>query len=193
MSAVWRAAIPVQTRRLVLREPAFGDVARVERYAGDQAVATMLAAVPLPFTEAHASAFIGDLLASNLAGGGLGLAVARAKAPSDLIGVVTFAGSGSSADIGWWFGRPHWGKGFASEAVAAMIDLAFTDPALETLTAGAFTDNPASLRVQEKLGFERLGESRKQSLARGALVPHIDNKLTRATWLSKQAQARPGA
>ena len=83
--------VPLTTKRLVLRQPSFDDVPRLARLAGDRDVARMLLVVPHPYTEAHASAFIGDVLASNLTGDSLALAVARAKEPHALIGVVSFS------------------------------------------------------------------------------------------------------
>lgn len=180
----WREAVPVETGRLILRAPTFADGPRLARYAGDLAVARMLARVPHPYTEAHASAFIGDVLASNAQGDGLGLAVARRKEPGALIGFVSFAREGEAAEIGWWFGPPYWGRGFATEAVAAMVALAFADPAVQRLTAGAFAGNAASLRVQQKLGFVRTGESRRMNLARGGPADHVDMGLTRATHIA---------
>lgn len=176
----WAAALPAETRRLVLRAPDFDDVPRIALYAGDLTVARMVVAVPHPYTRAHASAFVGDMLATNQSGTGLALAVARRKEPAALVGLVSFTLSGAgTATIGWWFGPPYWGRGFASESVEAAIRLAFLNPALDRLTAGAFAENLASLRVQEKLGFVRTGLSERHSLARGGMVAHVDTVLTR--------------
>ena len=181
-SHFWQSAAPAETRRLVLRDFTFEDVPRLARYAADPRVSRMLAIVPSPYTEAHASAFIGDILASNATGGGPGLAIARNKEPGALIGTISFARDGQAAEIGWWLGPPYWGKGFATEAVSAMIAIAFRDPGLAALTAGAFAENAASLRVQEKLGFVRTGLHDRHSLARGAMAPHVDTRLTRETF-----------
>jgi ribosomal-protein-alanine N-acetyltransferase len=175
----WQSAAPAETRRLVLRDFTFEDVPRIARYAADPKVSRMLAIVPFPYTEAHASAFVGDVLASNATGDGLGLAIARKKEPGALIGIISFARDGDTAEIGWWLGPPYWGKGFASEAVMAMIAIAFRDPSLKALTAGAFADNPASLRVQDKAGFTPLGMRQRPSLARGEEAAHVDTILTR--------------
>jgi RimJ/RimL family protein N-acetyltransferase len=184
-SSPWLAAVPLETRRLVLRAFAFPDVPRIARYAGDLAVSRMLARVPHPYTEAHASAFIGDMLASNVTGDGLGLAIARKKEPGALIGSISFTRAGASAEIGWWLGPPYWARGLATEAVAAMVGLAFRDETLEKLTAGAFAGNAASLRVQEKLGFAQVGAGERESLARGGLAAHVETELTRAAFLSR--------
>ncbi len=175
----WLSAAPLETRRLVLRQPTFADVSRIALYAGDLDVARMLVAVPHPYSEAHASAFIGDVLAANPAGGSLALAVARLREPHAAIGMITFTREGAAATIGWWFGKPYWGRGFATEAVVAMAGLAFRDPAVSVLKAGAFEDNPASLRVHEKAGFVRTGTAPRTSAARGGTVTQIDMELTR--------------
>jgi ribosomal-protein-alanine N-acetyltransferase len=182
----WLDSVPVESRRLVLRPPSFDDVRRIALYAGDLRVAGMVVAVPHPYTEAHASAFVGDVIATNQSGGGLGLAVARRKEPTALAGMISFTlREAGSATIGWWFGPPYWGRGFATESVEAAIRLAFFDPALERLTAGAFAENAASLRVQEKLGFIRVGTSERTSLARPGVIPHVDTVLTREAFAAR--------
>lgn len=176
---LWHGAVPHETRRLVLRAPVFADVPRLALYAGDRDVSRMLVAVPHPYTEAHASAFVGDILASNLAGDSLGLAIARKREPHAFIGMITVTRDGHAATIGWWLGKPYWGKGLATEAVLAMIHLAFLDPGITVLRAGAFEDNPASLRVHEKTGFARTGLTTRHSAARGGAITQIEMELTR--------------
>lgn len=166
-SPFWRSAVPLSTRRLILREPVFGDVSRIARYLAEPAVARMLASIPSPFTEAHASVLVGDLLTSNERGDALALAIARRRDPGTLMGLISFSKSGSMAEIGWWLGPRYWGRGFASEAAATMIDVAFCDVSLDRLSAGAFADNTASLRMQTRLGFRSAGQSQRFCVARG--------------------------
>ncbi len=192
----WLGAVPLATRRLVLRQPTFDDVPRLALYAGDIDVARMLVAVPHPYTEAHASAFIGDVLASNATGESLALVVARQKEPHALVGLVSVTREGSRATIGWWLGKPYWGRGFATESVLAMAGLAFRDPSVDLLKAGAFEDNPGSLRVHEKTGFVRTGLSTRASKARGTTVSHVEMELTREAFAALSlapASAKGGA
>jgi RimJ/RimL family protein N-acetyltransferase len=73
--------------------------------------------------------------------------------------------------MGYWIARPFWGRGFATEACAALIEIART-LGLPSLEGSHFIDNPASARVLEKLGFEPLGiVAPRMSCARGAEVP----------------------
>jgi RimJ/RimL family protein N-acetyltransferase len=86
---------------------------------------------------------------------------------------------GRRNEFGYWIARPYWGQGLATEAGRAFIRYCFQALALETIRAGAFADNPASLRVQRKLGFETCGAGMRHSLARGGAAAHIDTVLDR--------------
>jgi RimJ/RimL family protein N-acetyltransferase len=73
--------------------------------------------------------------------------------------------------MGYWIGRPFWGRGYATEACQALIDIARA-LRLPSLEGSHFLDNPASARVLEKLGFEPLGiVAPRMSCARGQEVP----------------------
>ena len=68
-----------------------------------------------------------------------------------------------SANLGYWVAERVNGRGLATEAVGALIPVAFGKLGLHRLEAGTLTDNLASQRVLVKNGFERIG------LARGYL------------------------
>lgn len=75
------------------------------------------------------------------------------------------------AEIGYWIARPHWGQGYATEAAAAVVEIArlLGHPRVH---GGHFVDNPASGRVLRKLGFLPTGQTRARfSCARGREVP----------------------
>src|SRR6187200_2998551 len=76
-----------------------------------------------------------------------------------------------SVELGYWIGRAHWSRGFATEASVALIEIA-RGLGLAQLEASHFLDNPASARVLEKLGFEPLGiVAPRISCARGTEAP----------------------
>ena len=52
-------------------------------------------------------------------------------------------------DVGYWIGREHWGKGYATAALAAFLELEPTRP----LHAHVAEHNVGSRRVLEKCGF----------------------------------------
>ncbi|MBN9021545.1 MAG: GNAT family N-acetyltransferase, partial [Rhizobiales bacterium] len=65
------------------------------------------------------------------------------------------------------------------EAGRAFLAHLFHVEGLEVVRSGVFHDNPASLRVQAKLGFERIATHMVHCLARRRHIEHIDTLLTR--------------
>lgn len=58
---------------------------------------------------------------------------------------------------GSWLGRAYQGRGFGVEMRAAVLLLAFDHLGAVAARSGAFTDNPSSARVSEKLGYRTDG------------------------------------
>jgi len=57
-------------------------------------------------------------------------------------------------EVGYWFGREYWGKGIATQAVQAYVNIVQTRP----LYAHVAKHNIGSRRVLEKCGFKIIGE-----------------------------------
>lgn len=74
-----------------------------------------------------------------------------AKAPPDAAG---------AQEIGYGFNPSCWGKGYATEAVGALVAYLLTQPHVRSVTAQTALTNRPSERVLEKLGFTRIGSSR---------------------------------
>jgi RimJ/RimL family protein N-acetyltransferase len=76
------------------------------------------------------------------------------EAGGRLVGeVLTFVRDGER-EVGYRIGREHWGRGYATAALRALLELLPERP----LTAKVAEHNMASLRVLERCGFERVGE-----------------------------------
>lgn len=78
-----------------------------------------------------------------------------------------------SAEIGYWLGEPFWGRGIASRAVAAMVDWGFENFNLLRIHACVFSENPASMRVLEKAGFEREATMRRAVVKNGRVMDQV--------------------
>jgi len=87
-------------------------------------------------------------------------------------------------NIGFWVGQPYWRHGYTTEAVRALARVVFGRGSHDAIYAGAFTANVASLRVQEKAGFVRDGETMLYARPRGGEFPHVNTVLTRARFES---------
>lgn len=161
----------IETERLTLRAPHEGDLGRIVDLIGDYDVSSMLSRVPHPYTEADGRAW----LARSAAPEKYGERVFAIDDGSGLIGAVSFRELQNTPVIGYWLGRPYWGRGYMSEAVCAALDWLFRTTDHDTVVGEAMNENPASLKVQEKMGFAVVGETACESLARGEARP--------ATWM----------
>jgi|SRR5665213_3690554 len=147
-------SIPVlETKRLALRAPRLEDAKKVTALANDRRIAENTARIPHPYKISDAESFIGG---ANKSGEAAFLVTLRDD--DTIIGAcgIMFHYD-ATPELGYWLGVPYWGKGYATEALHAVIDYAFIDLEHEVLEAGARVTNPASRRVLEKCGFQWTG------------------------------------
>jgi RimJ/RimL family protein N-acetyltransferase len=154
-----------RTPRLLLRPGFPEDAPALAAAIADQAIARNLANVPWPYSVRDAEAYLAcprDPVLPSL------LIFERGQGAPQLVGACGLGRRASgSVEMGYWIARPFWGRGYATEACGALVDIART-LGLPQLEGSHFLDNPASARVLEKLGFEPLGiVAPRMSCARG--------------------------
>lgn len=66
------------------------------------------------------------------------------------------------AEIGYALARPHWGKGYLTEALTAFINHAFGPMQLNRIEADIHPDNVASAKSLDRLGFRQEGLLRER-------------------------------
>ena len=147
----------IGTERLVLRQLALNDAAAFSKLAGDYDISKMTGSLPHPFPLYSAEFKIMYLRQQNRRG--LAYPYAITVNGGELIGVMDLFRSApdTALEIGYWIGKPYWGQGLSTEAAKAIIQEAKDRLGVQALMAGVFADNPASLRVLEKLGFKTTG------------------------------------
>ena len=147
----------IGTERLVLRQLALNDAAAFSKLAGDYDISKMTGSLPHPFPLYSAEFKIMYLRQQKRRG--LAYPYAITVNGGELIGVMDLFRSApdTALEIGYWIGKPYWGQGLSTEAAKAIIQEAKDRLGVQALMAGVFTDNPASLRVLEKLGFKTTG------------------------------------
>ena len=146
-----------RTPRLLLR-PGFPEDAPALAVAiADKAIVKHLAVVPWPYTLRDAEAFLAsprDPVLPSL------LIFERTGGAPELVGYCSLKRRPSGAvELGYWIARAYWGRGLATEACSALIDIART-LGFSRLEAGHFIDNPASGRVQARSSSARLSVRR---------------------------------
>ncbi|MEZ5987819.1 MAG: GNAT family protein [Planctomycetota bacterium] len=150
----------IQTPRLRLGPYRADDKPALLRHADDPEVARWLRdRFPSPYTAADADRFL-----ALCAADGPGEALFAIRLEDEAIGGIGLHRHGDvhrhTAELGYWLGRAHWGKGYASEAVAAILPHAFDTLALVRVEATCFEGNEASRRVLERNGFTCEGRTR---------------------------------
>lgn len=88
-------------------------------------------------------------------------------------------------ELGYWLGKPFWGRGYIPEAAREILRHGFEDLGMNTVWCGYYEGNQKSKRVQEKLGFSYHHTCRNiQVSSLGEVrVGHM-NILTKAQWKS---------
>ena len=95
------------------------------------------------------------------------------------------AEGGNGCELGFWLGKPFWGRGIVPEASRELIRRAFEDLGFDKVWCGYYDGNKKSMRAQEKLGFKYYGNKIVD-------VPLLDEKrkvhislLTKEDWLKE--------
>lgn len=92
-------------------------------------------------------------------------------------------------EIGFWLGRPYWGRGYMPEACRRLMDYAFGELNCELLWCGHHVDNQKSHRVQEKCGFRYHYREEEHYFAQlGIRRSGIVNRITREEWAEQKKQ-----
>ena len=144
-----------RTERLLLRPGWAEDAPALYRAIADEGIVRNLASAPWPYRPDDARAFLATERKPHEPSM---LILRRTDGDPELIGTIGFGRKpDGELEFGYWIARPHWGRGYATEAGQVVVDIARKALRLRKLHAGHFLDNPASGRVLEKLGFRRTG------------------------------------
>ena len=158
-----------RTERLLLRPGWAEDAPALAQAIADEMIVRNLAVVPWPYSLRDAEAFLAaprDPVLPSL------LVFERTDGEPVLVGSCGLGRRPSgNVELGYWISRPFWGRGFATEAGLALVEIARA-MGIARLEASHFIDNPASGRVLEKLGFQSTGMiAPRLSCARGTETP----------------------
>ena len=156
------------TKRLQLRQLHPSDADQVTDLVSDIDVARWLTRVPHPYTRKDADDFLRKIASDDMH-----FAVLR---DGVLIGVISTA-----EQLGYWFGKPYWGQGFATEAGEAIVTEYFAREDAD-LISGYLVGNRGSARVLEQLVFVPTKVIDATPLSPGQTVPLQRMVLSKAAW-----------
>lgn len=70
-----------------------------------------------------------------------------------LNGYTDMSDKDDECELGYWLGKPFWGKGYMTEAVKELLRYGFEELGMRIIWCGYYDGNDKSKRVQEKVGF----------------------------------------
>ncbi|MGZ5385527.1 MAG: GNAT family N-acetyltransferase, partial [Acidimicrobiia bacterium] len=87
-----------------------------------------------------------------------------------------------TAEVGYTFAKENWGRGYATEALAAMIEYLFDAVGVTRVWGGLHPDNPASAMVLERSGLLFEGHTRSSFWKGGEVSDDWIYGMTRPDW-----------
>lgn len=152
---------------VTLRRFTSSDAPTVQTLAGDPAIADTTLHVPHPYLPGEAERWIATHDAGFADGTGATFAVTMPD--SGLVGAIGIRidAQHHNGEIGYWIGKPYWGRGFGTAALRLLIADGFSRFDLHRVCAHHLARNPASGRVMQKAGMKVEGRLREHVLKNG--------------------------
>ena len=184
---------------LITIEPiAMRHAEAVQRFASDPDILAM-ADLPDPYPEDGARTWIREARKRRKNGEQYAFAIIHGNEAREnqVVGVVSVLSSddpipeskteGQAWKLGYWVGKPYWGRGYATAAGKQILRFAFATLDIDYVRALTLRRNSASRRVLEKLGFEL--EVVEEPEAAGSAGDSHDTcahyMLLRSTWMKR--------
>ena len=171
----------LRTKRLILRPWCEADAEDLYTYASDPAVG--LPAGWVPHTSVDHSREIIRTVLSKPEVYAVCFRDGRPIGNIHLNFATDMTDRDDECELGYWLGKPFWGRGIIPEAGTALLHRAFADLGVHAVWCGRYDCNEKSRRVQEKLGFVY------HHSTEGLLVPQVNEirtghvmLLTREMW-----------
>lgn len=188
-----RPTYPVSSARLRLRPLTPDDTAALVAYRGNAEVCRYLPFEPMG-EQVLARRLASDLGRREITAEGQGLTLGAELATNGrLVGdVVLFFHSAQHAggEIGYVFHPDVTGQGYATEACAAVLDLAFDDLGLHRVAARMDAGNSASARLAARLGMRQEAHHLSSEMFKGAWADLVIYALLDQEWRARRNTQR---
>lgn len=181
----------ITTERLLLRPPRREDLPSLAEGIGEWDVARMLGRAPYPYSLADAEGWFDKITAGPATGlREIFCILLKDNEAEGVIGVIGIEPKteGGPPEIGYWIAKPRWNRGYAGEAVDAMLAFGFDSLELSFIAAAYYVENPASGRVLYRAGFVGAIEETRWCEARQADVEAVRLELTREMFEARRDQ-----
>ncbi len=156
----WFSSVPVlRTPQLVLRPFCYSDMEAYLGFFTSSAVQQYLGGLKWPRNEREQRQWVDNINGRCLKNKLVFTWCVEEAASGAVVGRIDLGGfvRRSMADLAYYFAPELWGQGLATEAAAAVVRFGLEELGLHRIQATVRPENPASVRVLEKSGFQREG------------------------------------
>ncbi|MCP3740738.1 GNAT family N-acetyltransferase [Rossellomorea sp. BNER] len=174
------------SERLRIRPFQLDDAPKVQELAGDIDIAKTTTIIPHPYPDGWAEDWIISTHKSMDKGDSLNFAIVNEQ--NEFIGCIYLFinKKHNKGELGYWVGKPYWGKGYCTEAGKVIVKYGFEELGLNRIYADAFTKNPASFKVMENLGLKHEGTFKQSCLYWGVYEDTVVYGLTKSDYQNSE-------
>lgn len=184
----------VTTQRLIIRPMHPQDSHSTAQHANNPNVSKYMSlAFPSPYTLDSANTWINMNLVKPRQDD---FVICEKQSPERVIGGIGLKPGADvmahTAEIGFWIGESHWGKGFTTEALAAMTEWVFKEREVDgikttRLWGGVFSGNEGSMRCFAKCGYPPEGVLKGHVVKHGQIYDLHQFGMTKADWEARMS------
>ncbi|SOC15489.1 ribosomal-protein-alanine N-acetyltransferase [Ureibacillus xyleni] len=158
----------IETKRLILREVSIEDASSILTYLSDEEVMTYYGLEPFQsINDALDEIAWYQSILNNKTGIRWGITLKEQGVVIGSCGFHNYVSQHFRTEIGFELSKEQWGKGIATEAVAAIINYGFEQMNFQRIEALIEPPNLPSQKLVEKLGFIREGLLRSYEYTNG--------------------------
>lgn len=154
----------IKGKRVTLRKLRMSDADKITEYCKDPSISRWTRSIPYPYKRKHAI----DFIKKNFKTWGKERYNYGIICQREFVGTVCLMPKEEGiAELGYWIGKKHRGKGYATEASRMIMKEGFERLKLHKIYADHVKENPASGRVMQKIGMKKEGIMREQIKKQG--------------------------
>ena len=180
------------TERLILRPLDLWDCTPIQAAASRREIADTMISIPHPFSVREAERYVRARIAQMRRGRGVALGI-WTRGEGAFCGLAELRAvdrEHALAELSFWLAVDAWGRGYMSEAIGAVLRLAFRDLGLNRVYAYRMVRNPASGRVLARHGFRAEGILRERVRKWGVYEDVVLEALLSTDWLDRNGIKR---
>lgn len=191
-----RTTAQIRNKRLILRSIRKDDWELIFRLGGDRDIASTTS-LPHPYPEERAKEYVDRQPKSYKEGQSVNFAICAkdeklakeiGSKKDELMGIVGFYLNlpNKRAELGYWLGKPFWGKGIMFESAKAIMEYGFDHLQLNRIYANHIKHNLASGQILKKLGMQFEGTFSQHFLKFGTLEDSLNYAILADEWKRKR-------